>query len=224
MEKNSYIYRHLKPKGEVFYIGIGKSKNFKRAYSKYKRSAFWLDIVNKYGYEIQILKNDLSWEEACELEKVLINYYGRRDLGLGTLVNLTDGGEGLVNPSILERKRRSDVKKLQTGQLSPTWGRKHTEEEKVKMRGKRESMSGEKHPQYGKKRPNISERMSKITGDKHPCFGKLPHNAKIVLNLQTGIFYDSAKEASLYHNIEYSNLKKYLNGTYNIEKINLIYV
>ena len=224
MDKSSYIYRHLKPSGEVFYIGIGKAKNFKRAHSKYKRSKFWLDVVSKHGYEVQILKKGLSWKDACELEKILINYYGRRDLGKGTLVNLTDGGDGLVNPSFEERARRSKVSKLQAGVLSATWGRKHTEEEKLKMRGKRESISGKNHPQFGKKRPEVSKLMSERVGALSPNFGKVANNVKIVLDIETGVFYSSAKEASLYYNIEYSNLKKYLNGTYNTQKINLRYV
>lgn len=91
------LYRHLKPCGEVFYIGIGKES---RAYEKYGRNEFWKRVVKKYSnYEIQILKSDLTVEEAQELEIILIAWYGRRDLGLGTLVNLTDGGEGVVNLS-----------------------------------------------------------------------------------------------------------------------------
>jgi len=33
------VYRHLKPCGEVFYIGIGNDKD--RAYSKRGRNKFW---------------------------------------------------------------------------------------------------------------------------------------------------------------------------------------
>lgn len=105
---NKVVYRHLKPNGEVFYIGIGDSK---RAHSKKGRSQFWRRIVDKYGYEVQVLKENLTWEDACELECILIDYYGRRDLGLGNLVNLTDGGEGAVNPSEETRKKMSDAKK-----------------------------------------------------------------------------------------------------------------
>lgn len=86
------VYRHLKPNGEVFYIGIGVNK--KRAYSKHGRNRFWHNVVKKYGYEVQILTNGIDYEFAKEIEMLLIASYGRRDLNKGTLVNLTDGAEG----------------------------------------------------------------------------------------------------------------------------------
>ena len=86
------VYRHLKPNGEVFYIGIGVNK--KRAYSKHGRNRYWHNVVNKYGYEVQILTNGIDYEFAKEIEMLLIAHYGRRDLNKGTLVNLTDGAEG----------------------------------------------------------------------------------------------------------------------------------
>jgi hypothetical protein len=91
---NNCIYYHLKPCGEVFYIGIG---NNKRPNSKQNRNKYWHNIIEKYGYEVQVLKNDLSWEDAIELEILLISWFGRKDLKLGTLVNMTDGGEGNKN-------------------------------------------------------------------------------------------------------------------------------
>jgi hypothetical protein len=57
-------------------------------------------------------------------------------------------------------------------------------------------------------------------------FGKLNglhHNSKIVLNTQTGIYYDCAKEAAKAHQYKYSTLKSYLNGG-NHNKTSLIYV
>ena len=74
MENNWYLYRHLKLNGEVFYIGIGKTKNFKRAYERQHRSSWWMSVVNKYDYEVQILKTGLTKEEACELETILISW------------------------------------------------------------------------------------------------------------------------------------------------------
>ena len=94
MEENTtHLYLHTK-KGtsEVFYVGIG---NAKRPYYKgKKRNKFWKSIVSKYGYEITILADNLTWTQACDMEIYLIGYYGRRDLGTGTLVNHTDGGDG----------------------------------------------------------------------------------------------------------------------------------
>lgn len=98
------VYRHLKPCGEVFYIGIGICK--KRAYSKYGRNKHWINTVSKYGYEVQILTNNIEYEFAKEIEINLISYYGRKDLNIGKLVNMTDGGEGFSNMNEEEKLKR----------------------------------------------------------------------------------------------------------------------
>ena len=105
------LYRHLKPCGEVFYIGVG---NKIRPYAKTDRSDFWWKVVNKYGYEIQILKTNLTKEEAYELEVILISWYGRKNLGLGPLVNLTNGGDG-SNNVIVSQETRDKISKIHTG-------------------------------------------------------------------------------------------------------------
>ena len=46
------------------------------------------------------LQDKKSWCRKGEtLEFEFIKLYGRTDLGLGTLTNLTNGGEGQLNPS-----------------------------------------------------------------------------------------------------------------------------
>ena len=57
------------------------------------------------------MEENLSWEEACEKEVWWIKFYGRADLGKGTLCNLTDGGDGYLNPSNIIRKRLSEANK-----------------------------------------------------------------------------------------------------------------
>lgn len=92
------VYRHIRlDKNEPFYIGIGLDE--KRAFEKRKskRSIFWSNIVSKTDYRVEILFYDLTWSEACEKEKEFIALYGRKDLGNGTLVNMTDGGQGVEN-------------------------------------------------------------------------------------------------------------------------------
>jgi len=124
------------------------------------------NIVNKYGYEIEILKENLSWEEACELEKEYIKNIGRRDLGLGTLVNMTDGGDG--TPGIIPTKesnmKRSE--KLKNKKRQP-----FSEETKKKMS---ESKKGKTPPPFTEERKrNIS---LSLMGNKHPNYGKSTWN------------------------------------------------
>lgn len=91
----AYVYRHIRlDKNEPFYIGIGKLPNYKRAYEKQKRSEFWHNIVSKTDYEVEILFDNLTWEEAEKKEIEFIALYGKRDNGTGTLVNIADGGGG----------------------------------------------------------------------------------------------------------------------------------
>ena len=100
----AYVYRHIRlDKNEPFYIGIsGNNDNYRRAYSILDRNMYWKRIVAKTKYDVEIMLDDLIWEDVCEKEKEFILLYGRRDLGKGLLVNLTDGGEGLLNHKISE--------------------------------------------------------------------------------------------------------------------------
>jgi hypothetical protein len=136
------VYTHSRLlDGQVFYVGIGK--NLKRAYSKFGRSSFWGDYTNKYEYTVTILHEDITWEEACEKEKELISKYGRRDLGLGFLLNMTDGGDGCFNLSLEARnrisyshKKRGTTPPSRKGLEGTFLGKKHSEESKDKNRKK----------------------------------------------------------------------------------------
>lgn len=105
-----------------FYVGKG-SKN--RAHSEYDRSAFWWRVAKKHGYTNVIVKDVLTEAEAFELERTLIKSIGRRDLKLGTLVNMTDGGEGTAGYVF------SDEAKLKMSVAAT--GRKLSDETKAKM-------------------------------------------------------------------------------------------
>ncbi len=89
-EKQFYVYVHRYasgPKqGEVFYVGKGHGK---RAWSKSRSNPHWHNIVNKYGYTIDVLSRFHNEQCAFSFERALISFYGR-----GNLCNLTDGGEG----------------------------------------------------------------------------------------------------------------------------------
>ena len=111
MKRNKVLYFHRrKDTGKVFYVGVG---NLERAKAKDNRNQYWHNIVNKVGYDIEIVHTDLTWEEASVLERQYIKEFGRRDLGLGNLVNMTDGGEGQKNPSkeTREKQRKGKLNK-----------------------------------------------------------------------------------------------------------------
>ena len=105
----SIVYTHRKADTyEVFYVGIGTTERRAYAFNK-SRNQHWTNVYKKHGVIVEIVARDISWEQACELEQLMIQEYGRKDLGLGNLVNMTDGGDGQVNPSVetIEKSKKS---------------------------------------------------------------------------------------------------------------------
>jgi hypothetical protein len=95
MVKMAYVYRHIRLDNNTpFYIGIGSDISYKRAYKIKGRSFRWKDIAYKIPYKVEIILDNLTWEEACYKEIEFISLYGRIDLGTGILTNMTDGGGG----------------------------------------------------------------------------------------------------------------------------------
>jgi predicted GIY-YIG superfamily endonuclease len=98
------VYQHIDVESNlIFYIGIGKNNN--RAFSKHSRGKFWKDYTKNKIWKSEILFENITWQEACTKEIELISKIGRRDFGLGTLVNQTDGGDGVQNPSDEARRK-----------------------------------------------------------------------------------------------------------------------
>jgi hypothetical protein len=57
-----YVYAHITlTSNEIFYVGKGMGK---RCYNVKRRSKYWDRIVNKYGYDIIILEDNLTNEES----------------------------------------------------------------------------------------------------------------------------------------------------------------
>jgi len=118
------VYLHKRKLDDVvFYVGVGNKE--KRAYDKNRRGKFWKDYTSKHDYLVEIIHRDITLNEAFEIEKSLIAKYGRRDLGRGSLVNQTDGGEGMKNLSP-EAKAKLAANKGKFGELNYFYGKKHT--------------------------------------------------------------------------------------------------
>lgn len=68
-----YVYTHSDLEGNVFYVGKGTKR---RAWDK-NRGKFWKQKVKvSGGYEVDIPFDNLTEEEALDLEAVLIETYG----------------------------------------------------------------------------------------------------------------------------------------------------
>ena len=92
----AYVYRHIRvDKNEPFYIGIGSDHTYRRAHTHNNRNRYWRNIVAKTAYEVEIIFDDVDKDFARNKEIEFIKLYGRKDLKSGTLVNCTDGGEGM---------------------------------------------------------------------------------------------------------------------------------
>lgn len=90
----AYVYRHIRHDKDIpFYIGISKGSDYSRAHHSKNRNSHWHNIIAKTDYTVEILLDDLTWEEACEKEKEFIALYGKRHDG-GILCNMSDGGQG----------------------------------------------------------------------------------------------------------------------------------
>jgi hypothetical protein len=123
----AYVYRHIRlDKNEPFYIGIANTDIY-RASTKRNRNKIWTCIANKTTFRIEILIDNLTWEDACKKEKEFIQIYGRIDLNNGCLANLTDGGEGTLGRSYCASKEHRSNLSI------ASFGKKMSKEAKEKM-------------------------------------------------------------------------------------------
>jgi hypothetical protein len=103
-----YVYLHRrKSDNKVCYVGKGKGE---RAYKVSGRNERWQRTRNKHGINVEIVFDNLSEDDAFQIEKDTIlemKYFGY------PLCNMTNGGEGATGyvPSDEARKKISEANK-----------------------------------------------------------------------------------------------------------------
>ena len=204
---NYYIYFHINPlKNEIFYVGKGKGK---RAFQKTGRSNYWNKYVKKYGYIIDISEENLTEQEAFDREIFYINKIGRKDLGLGSLINLTNGGDGASGciPSMETKNKMSLAQKGKPKKQSKRRFPMSIEQrEKISFLNK------------GKKRtPEFCQFLSEIKkgvgiGTKRGNYNTGGDNHKSVKCSYNNITYDCLKDLwiDVFNNMKYPTFKDYV--------------
>jgi hypothetical protein len=170
MKTSCYVYQYLREDGTPYYIGKGSGN---RAWVKGKHESIKKPTNKDH---IIIIKDQLTEDEAHDLEKKLISKYGRKNNGTGILRNLTDGGEGQLGRTHTDEHKKR-ISQLLTGRkygprsvetrkkLSISHkGLKQSDETKKK---RSEKLKGLRKSDETKKKMSDSKK-----GDKNPAYGK----------------------------------------------------
>lgn len=230
------VYRHRRlDTNKVFYIGIGRFE--KRAYDFNKRSDWWKKIKAKTDISVEIISDNIDFEDAKDLEVLLIKEYGRANMGTGILINMTDGGDGVLGRIISESHKQKlreanalRVDEIVANFLKHSKGREVSEETRLKIsnanKGKIRSDEykervrikstgnkyslGYKHTDESKLKMSISNKNKIFSKETR---GKISiSKSKIIIDLNTGVFYHSVNEVCELYGYNYYNLASQLNG------------
>ena len=151
MNDRYYTYMWIDPKTNIIrYIGKGKDyRAFKHLVpSKRDKIGNLLKKRKKEGYDLEpIIHYEVDEQTALKMEMFWIAFYGRENIGTGTLYNLTDGGEG-SSGCIFTEERKQNISKATKGRKP--WN-KGTAKPKEQVRGTPESKERMRQAQLGKK-------------------------------------------------------------------------
>lgn len=224
------IYKITSPIGRVY---IGQSINIKRRFYDYKlkrcKSQTKLyNSFNKHGvdnHKLEIIE-ECSIDRLNERERYWQEYYDsiNKYTGLNCLLTscdnkrmiLSNETKSKISRTLKGRKQSlSHIENARKGRI----GIKKSEETKNKIRI---SNTGKKRSDQFKEKMriiNTGKKQSKYTIEKRfkNSYGANHHSAILIININTGIFYDTIKEASKsVTHISYKNISRQLKGNRNM--------
>lgn len=233
------IYKITSPSNKVY---IGQSVNIHKRIINYKSLQCEKQIklyssLKKYGFESHIVEVI----EECEIEMLnkkerywqdFYNCIGKN--GLNCRLTETTEKSGILSEETINkiRKNRKGITPVYKDNASrilkiktSLTGKKLSEEHKKSMS---KSQTGLKRSPEAIKKSAESRRGLKFSDDfkdkiRKRQTGKTNSFAKIVLNTETGIFYDTADEAAKSMGWTYNKMNHYMNGRIK-RKIPFIYV
>lgn len=193
MTDRHYIYFHIRPDtGDVFYVGKGKSYSrsnpVRRAFVETRRGAAWDAIVKRNNgvFDVHIHEFSCCPKEIIQREIYWIAKFGRKKQG-GTLVNLTDGGDGACGYTHTNESK---------SRMSDAW--KRSPERKARLTSQEfkarrlESLRDRPGPMLGKRHSEETKAAYSAARS-----GAKNSQAKRVVNIETGAVYGCVADAAL---------------------------
>lgn len=212
------IYKITSPNKRIY---IGQSNNIKNRWKSYlKNSKVQVKLHRsflKYGIENHIFE---------VVEECTIDLLNERERYWQDFYNVLNGGLNCILTNTKSKKREYCIqtrlkRSFDASNISEetrekrriaTTGKKHTKETIVKIKESKKNISIETRKKIGLASKNLSKEIREIISLK---------KSRIILNIETGIFYYGIKEVPL--NIKKSTLQKKLLGT-NKNNTSYIYV
>lgn len=199
---NKVVYTHTRlDDNTVFYVGIG---SLKRARSGSGRTKHWKHIVNKAGYKLDLVHENISIEAAKKYEIELIAFYGRLDLKKGLLVNNANGGES-GHGQVMSKEAREKMSKNN----ARFWlGKKRDEAwcKRISAWKKGNITSAESKKKMSDAKIGSKSHLYGLFGKDHP-------SSKAICCNENNTCYDSVLDASIKLGLPDSSISQQLKGT-----------
>lgn len=235
MDNKNVIYKITNPSGRVY---IGQTINFKRRLKEYRKlkcdtQPRLYNSFKKFGFDrhkIEILEY-CKEEELNDRERYYQDFYNVLSRkGLNCRLTSSNDKSGRLSEETIKKLKYKDFSYMVGNDFRT--GIKHSEETKNKIRNTlienakkpdyvngMTGRSGELNPFYGKKH---SEKTKNILRKKSASNKKAIEILKsynlerrqLLLNTETGVYYESIREASNFLDINYGTLKAMLSGRY----------
>jgi group I intron endonuclease len=204
------IYKITNPIGKIY---IGQSIDIKKRFNAYKklRCKNQPKIYNsfvKYGLEnhtFEILeeldvhslnKRERFWQKEFDVLNNGLNckLTNENDFNGSFCKETKEKMSNSAKVKVFTKEHRLNMSINRIGSKNAMFGKKQSEETKAKIRIAKQNMSDQSRLNYSISAKKRSKEFYENLSIKNK--GKLPPNSKLVLNLETGIYYDSVTDAS----------------------------